>query len=138
MIDEKEIAFSEDIARLVSEETGYSKDAVMSHIDFLAHWIKKLTKDPTILNIRFPHVGYLYLNISRVARDVEHFSNIPKEDMNKAWLKMLELNKIRLDTFGKEFDGHTGYNRHKKRTKIVNPYFCKGMDFKQLEKWQNK
>lgn len=138
MISQKEIAFSDDIARIVSEETGYPKDVVMSHIDFLSHWIKKLTKDPSILNIRVPHVGYLYLNISRVKRDVEHFSNIPKEDMNKAWVKVLEMNIARLEAFGKEFDGHTGYNKHKKRTKIVNPYFCKGMDLKQLEEWQNK
>ena len=138
MIKQKEIAFSEDIARIVSEKTGYSKDAVMSHIGFLTHWIKELTKDPTILNIRLPHLGYLYLNIGRVQIEVDHFSKVPQESMSKAWMEMLNRNKVRLETFGKEFDGQTGYNRHKKRTKIVNPYFCKGMDFKQLEEWQNK
>lgn len=138
MINNKEIAFSKDIAKIVSDKTGYSEDAVMSHIDFLAYWVKELTNDPTILNIRVPHVGYLYLNVSRVKVSVDYFSSLPKESLNKAWMETLERNRTRLETFGKEFDGHTGYNRHKKRTKIVNPYFCKGMDFKQLEEWQNK
>ena len=134
----QQIAYTDDIARIVAKETGYSKEMVMDHIDFLSHWIKHLTENPKILNIRIPHVGYLYLNISRVNRDFDHFSKLPKDGMSKSWIKMLDKNKVRLETFGKEFDGQTGYNRHKKRTKITNPYFTKKMSLKELEEWQNK
>jgi hypothetical protein len=108
----------------------------MYHIDFLVHWLKKLSASPDILNVRIPHVGYMYLNISKIKRSVEYFSN--DEDLNESWKPLLDLNRARLETFSNEFEGIDGHNRHKKKSKITNKYFTKGKSFKELENWQNK
>jgi hypothetical protein len=84
----KEISFTEDICRLVSKETGEPEEKVMHHIDFLVHWLKKLSTSPDILNIRIPHVGYMYLNISKIKRSVEYFSN--DENLNESWKPLLD------------------------------------------------
>jgi hypothetical protein len=132
----KEISFTEDICRLVSEETGEPKEKVMHHIEFLVHWIKTLSNSPDVLNIRIPHVGYLYLNISKTKRAVDYFSNI--KGLNDNWKPLLELNRKRLQNFSNQFEGVNGHNRHKKKSKITNKYFTKGKSLKELEDWQNK
>jgi len=137
MAKKSEIAFTRDIARSVGEELGMSTEAVESHIDFMVHWIKKLSKEPTILNIYIPNVGSMYLNIGRVKNDYEHFSKLGTEEMITSWVNQLERHKIRLEEFQKQFpDG--GYNRHKKRTKITSNWFNKNMSLRELEEWQNR
>lgn len=138
MIYDSDIKFSDDIAELVSDELGISKDMVLHHIDFLAHWIKKLTNDPEILTIRIPHLGRMYLNVSKTKEAVSFMSSLPDDTMTPNMNRELELNIKRLENFGKEFEGHRGYNRHKKKAKFTNHYFTKGMSPKELEEWQNK
>jgi hypothetical protein len=137
MVNNKEVAFTRDIARSVGEELGMSTDAVESHIDFMVDWIKELSKDPKNLNIYVPNVGSLYLNIGRVKNDYDHFSKLHPEEMLSAWVNQLNRHSIRLEEFYRQFPG-AGYNRHRKRTKITSNWFNRGMSLKELEEWQNK
>lgn len=133
-----EIAFTGDIARAVAEELGISKEMAMDHIDFLVHWIKYISRDPHNLNIQIPHIGYMYINVGKVQKAVDHFSTVPEEDMSTSWINQLEKQRVRLQEFNKQFPDLEGYNRHKKRTKIMNNWFNKGMSLQELEEWQNK
>lgn len=137
MGNHSEIAFTRDIARSVGEELGMSTEAVESHIDFMVHWIKEITKTPTNLNIYVPNIGALYLNVGRVKNDYDHFSNLDTEQMITSWVNKLEKNKARLEEFHNQFPSG-GYNRHRKRTKITSNWFNKGMSLQELEEWQNK
>ncbi len=132
-----EIAFTRDIARSVGEELGMSTESVESHIDFKIHWIKEITKNPKNLNVYIPNIGSLYLNVGRVKNDYDHFSKLNTEEMITSWVNKLERNKVRLEEFHNQFPA-SGYNRHKKRTKITSNWFNKGMNLRELEEWQNK
>lgn len=136
--EEKEIAFTDDIVEDVAKELGMSKEKVEYHVDFMVHWIKKLTKIPTVLAIFIPHIGTLFLNWSRVQREVDHFGQIPEGQMSTSWKNRLKDNKIRLEKLEETFKNSDGYNRHKKRQKIFNVYHTKGKNLKELESWQNK
>ena len=133
-----EIAFTGDIASAVAEELGMPRESVMQHIDFMVHWIKEISKDPHNLSIYLPNVGYMYLNVGKVQKDFDHFSSLPEADMKTSWINQLENHRIRLEEFNKQFPNLEVYNRHKKRTKIMNNWFNKGMTLKELEEWQNK
>ena len=134
----EEIAFTRDIATAVSEELGIPRETVMHHIDFMVDWIKEISKDPKNLSVYLPHIGYMYLNVGKVQKDFDHFNSLPKEDMITSWLNQLERNGTRLEEFNKQFPDSKKYNRHKKKTKIMNGWFTKGMTLKELEEWQNK
>lgn len=138
MIRDEEIALTSDVARAVAEELGISKKMASHHIDFLAHWIKKLSKNPQILNIQIPYLGNMFLNISKVKREYDFFSELSEEEMSKSWSNRLELHRLRLEEFNRQFPNLEGYSRHKKKTKIMNSWFTKGMSLKELEEWQNK
>jgi hypothetical protein len=138
MNKDSEIAFTKDIAELVAEELGISKEKVLSHIDFMAHWIKTITEDPENLNVYIPHVGYMYLNVSKVQKDYDHFSNLEPDKMKPSWVSKLDNQRVRLDKFNKQFPNLDSYNRHKKKSKFTNNWFNKGMTLQQLEEWQNK
>lgn len=137
MVKSKEIAFTRDIARDVAEELGMTTEAIEHHIDFMVHWIKHLSKNPKNLNIQMPHIGNIYLNVGKVLHDYNHFSKLDTSEMPESWLIQLERNRIRIDEFNKQFP-NTGYNRHRKRFKITSSWFSKGMNFRELEEWQNK
>ena len=134
----KDIAFTKDIAELVANDLGVSKDVAMSHIKFMVQYIKNLTKNPEILNIYLPHIGSLYLNWKKVEYDYNYFNTLPKETMNYSWSRQLELNKKRLDSFNNEFPKVDKYIRHKKRFKLTSPHFTKGKTIQELEEWQNQ
>ena len=138
MSHDKEISYTDDIAEEVARELGISKEKVMYHIDFMVHWIKTLTKIPTIQNIYIPHIGSLFLNWSRVKVDYDQFSSMPKESHKSGWEKLMSNDKIRLEEFERKFEGEEGYIRHKKRSKLTSPFFTGGRTLKELEDWQNK
>ena len=132
-----DIAFTKDIAELVAKDLGISKESAMYHIKFMVDRIKGLTKNPEILNIQIPHIGYFYLNWKRIETDYNHFKKLPKEEMNTSWNRQLKLNEKRLETFKKYFPECNGYIRHRKRFKLTSPYFNKGKSIQDLEEWQN-
>jgi hypothetical protein len=132
----KEISFTEDICKLVSQEAGVPEQKVLHHIEFLVHWIKTLASSPEYLNIRIPHIGYLYLNVSKIEKLVDYFSK--SKELNKNSSDLLELNRRRLQNFSDQFQDVNTYSRHKKKYKLTNKYFTKGKSFKDLEEWQNK
>lgn len=138
MNHDKEIAYTEDIAGEVARELGMSEEKIMYHINFMVHWIKTLTKRPTIQNIYIPHIGSLFLNWSKVQSDYDKFSSLPKAKHRNGWEKRLNDDEIRLEEFKLKFEGEEGYIRHKKRTKITSPFFNKGKSLQELEEWQNK
>lgn len=139
MSSEKEIVFTGDIAKSVANELGVSEDMVLHHIDFLSHWVKTLTKDPSVLTIQMPHIGRMYVNISKVEATFKAFDAMDKTGMKTSWLNQLERHRLRIEEFNRQFeDRGGGYNRHKKRSKFFNNWFNKGMSVEELENWQNK
>jgi len=133
----EEIAFSVDIAKDLSKELGLSTECILEHIDFLVHWIKKLTEDPEIVNIYIPSIGSLYANWNLMENAIpileaeNEYSKPYKKERAKTFSK-------RLDRLRKEFEGHVGHIRHKTRSKITSRYYSKGMSLEELEVWQNK
>lgn len=138
MSNKSEIAFTKDIATSVAEELGVPRDMVLDHIDFMTHWIKTISKNPEVLTIRLPDIGQLYVNISKVQKLYDTFSEMDESEMKTSWLNRLENHRLRLEAFNVEFQEHEGYQRHKKKSKLFNNWFNKGMNLQQLERWQNE
>lgn len=135
--EEKEIAFTEDIADLVAQELGMPREKILHHMGFFSHWVKHLTKLPTVLTVYMPKLGTLFLNWSKVKSEVEYFGKIPEAELSTQWANRLRVNRERLEEFKRVFGDYNGYIRHKKRQKIFNPYYTKGKTLKELEQWQN-
>lgn len=138
MSREGDIAFTNDIAILVAAELGISKEKALAHIDFMAHWIKIIANNPQNLSIGLPGIGQLYININKVQKLHNHFSQLDNEELNTSWANRLENHRLRLEAFNNEFPDHEGYHRQKKKSKFFNMWFNKGMSLKELENWQNK
>lgn len=133
----KDIAFSKDIALEVSKKLGISKESALKHIDFLVHWIKKLTEDPEVVNIYIPSIGSLYANWTMMENRVNLLKD-KGEDMKLSDENRIKLFEKKIKKLEKEFEGNAGYNRHKKRFKFTSTYYNKGMSLEEMEIWQNK
>jgi hypothetical protein len=131
-----DIAFTSDIAEIVAKELNMPKELIEDHVDFMVHWIKKLTMDPEVLTVNIPSVGRMYLNWTKVERDYTYYKD-KEEELSKHKTKMIGVNRKRLEKFGREFEGISGYNRHRKRSKLFSTYFSKGKSLRELEEWQN-
>lgn len=135
---ETDIAYTDDIIDEVAIKLGIPRAKVMHHMDFMVHWIKTLTRDPQILSIYIPHIGTLYLNWSMLEKDHDRISKYSDKDLTKNLRRRIEDDEERLVRFKQEFEGIEGHIRHKKRFKLFNPHFTKGMSLEELENWQNK
>jgi hypothetical protein len=138
MSNKGDIAFTNDIATSVAEELGISKEKALAHIDFMSHWIRIIAEDPQNLSIRLPGIGKLYVNINKVQKLYNHFSQLSSDEFKSSWSSKLESHRLRLEAFNNEFPDHEGYHKQKKKSKFLNMWFNKGMSFKELENWQNK
>jgi hypothetical protein len=131
-----DIAYTKDIAESVANELGLSRQFVEDHIDFIVHWVKKLTQDPDVLTINIPSVGRLYLNWNKVYKYYNNQKN-SEDDLKSSRLIAFNLNEKKLESFDKVFGDKKGYNRHRKRSKFSSTYFNKGKSLRELEEWQN-
>lgn len=133
-----DIAFTDDIAVAVAEDLGISKEKALAHIDFMTYWIKTIANNPQNLSIGLPGIGQLYVNINKVQKLYNHFSQLDDEEFKPTWTDKLESHRIRLEAFNREFPDFEGYHRQKKKSKFFNNWFNKGMSLEELENWQNK
>lgn len=136
--EKNEIAFTDDIVEDVAKELGMSKEKIAYHVDFMVHWIKKLTKIPEVLAIFIPHIGTMYVNWGKIQNEVDYFGKMPEDELPTQWKNRLRDNRIRIAKLEETFKDNDGYIRHKKRQKIFNVYHTKGKNLKELESWQNK
>lgn len=131
-----DIAFTSDIVESIAKDLGVSKDYIEEHIDFIVHWIKKLTRDPKVLSIYIPNIGRMFFNFGRAYDDYVFFKK-NEGDLSNRRKEALDLMEKRMVYFEEEFKDFQGYNRHKKRSKLTNKHFNKGKNMRELEEWQN-
>lgn len=134
----KGVAYKKDVAKSVAAELGVTEECAMEHIDFFTHWLKQLSRDPKNLNIHIPHIGHMYLNISRLRTEYEYYKNIGEDNLPESWGKKFETNRIRLEEYEKRSGHIKNHNRHLRRTKFTGKWFTLGKSRKQMEEWQNE
>lgn len=130
------IIFTEDIAAIVAEKTGYTQKQVEHVMNFyFGTYTRRHFEKENTYSLRIPRIGVLFLKTEHLKHKLEHAKNNPLTRRNKEKIRKLEAKIKYLDDKVEEQRTEEGvpYSYHKRRT----PFFMGGVEPQKEEEKQN-
>lgn len=130
----KEISTNKDIIIKVAASTGATEKQVEYILNFMIKYIHSVMKDPLVLSIKLPYIGYMYLKIGflKAFRYKEVYIKSKELYIKKGQLFSLkrqnELTKLMVTKCER---------RHAKKSVISDYSYVGRMSTEEIENYQN-
>lgn len=127
-----DIAFRKDLDIKLAKELGWDLKKVKENTGFLIKRLKNIMADPDVDHIILPHVGTMYTKtyiLRKKIESAEHF----ERPVNTKWSS--KVNRYKEVFKDATYDQFAKYH---KRFRILNYYYTKAKNFKELQKFQNE
>ncbi len=134
MSNDNEISTNKDIVRKVAEATGATEKQVEYILKFITKYIHSLMKNPKVLSIKLPYIGYMYLKRGFLDffryREVFYKQNSPQ-------FRKAQLFSIKRRNYLTKLMVTKCERRHAKRSIITDKRYIGIRSHEDIENYQN-
>jgi hypothetical protein len=134
MDSEKEITTNKDIVKKVAERTGATEKQVEYILTFITKYIHSVMKDPLVLSIKLPYIGYMYLKVGflKAFRYKDVYST-----SKELYIKKARLFAIKRQNYITKIMITKCERRHAKKSVVSDYSYVGRKSVEEIENYQN-